>query len=330
MMRVISAVLLLGSFALGQNELDWAIREFHLGEYQSARKHLEGVLDKDPNNARARLFLALTRAGMGECSAVSEILFREYSSNTSPELKRLAGIALASCIDSQLKTEHPADADVLYQTARRHMRLWNDTLMEMFQKTPASYRVNQISGEVFETQGRYAEAAAEYRKAIAKNPKALDLHFRLGRALLLHDRNPNTLAEARREFEAEIALNAEDAAAEYQIGQILLAEGKRDIGLPHFERALKLRPDFMEAAIAVAKARVEAKQYSEAIRILESVVQKQPKSEAARYNLMLAYRNSGQMEKAQAQKAELDKLRAPESGEFNEFLKKLGEKGSQK
>jgi Tetratricopeptide repeat len=115
-MRVTSAVLRLGSLALGQNEVDRAIREFHLGEYQSARKHLEGVLDKDPNNARARLFLALTRAAMGGCSAVSEILFREYSSNVSPELKRLAGIALASCIDSRLKTEHPADADVLYQT----------------------------------------------------------------------------------------------------------------------------------------------------------------------------------------------------------------------
>ena len=225
-MRVISVLLLYCWLAAGQSALDQAIREFHSGEFQSARKRLEGLLTKDPNNGRARVFFALTRAGMGECSAVTPDLFREYSSNASAELKRLAGIALAGCIDSQLKTGHPADADVLYQTARRHMRLWNDTLMEMFQKTPASYRVNQISGEVFETQGRYAEAAAEYRKAVAKNPKALDLHFRLGRALLLHDRGPNTLEEARREFEGELALNAEDAAAEYQIGQILVAQGK--------------------------------------------------------------------------------------------------------
>jgi hypothetical protein len=42
---------------------------------------------------------------------------------------------------------------------------------------------------------------------------------------------------------------------------------------------------------------------------------------------MLAYRNSGQMEKAREQKAELDKMRTPTSGEFSEFLKKLGEKG---
>ena len=323
-MRAIS-IFLLASLAAGQSTLDQAIEDFHSGEYQSARKRLESVLDKDPKNDRARAFLALTRAGMGECSAVTQDLFREYSSNTSAPMKRLAGIALAGCIDSQLQAEQSTDADVLYQAARRHMRLWNDTLMEMFRKTPASYRVNQISGEVFETQGRYAEAAAEYRKAIAKNPKALDLHFRLGRALLLHDRAPTTLEEARREFEAEIALNAEDAAAEYQIAQILTAQGKPS--LPHYERALKLRPDFTEAMIAVAKARAEAKQYPEAIRLLESAVQRQPQSEAARYNLMLAYRNSGQMDKAREQKAELDRVRTPPSGEFSEFLKKLGEKG---
>ncbi len=117
----------------------------------------------------------------------------------------------------------PADADVLYQSARLHMKAWNDTLFEMFQKAPTSYRVNQISAEIFEIQGRYAEAAAEYRKAIEKNPAALNLHFRLGRALLLESHSPENLALARREFEAELALNPGDAVAEYEIGQILLA-----------------------------------------------------------------------------------------------------------
>ena len=83
--------------------------------------------------------------------------------------------------------------------------------------------MNQISAEIFEIQGRYAEAAAEYRKAIEKNSAALDLHFRLGRALLLESHSPENLALARREFEAELGLNPGDAVAEYEIGQILLA-----------------------------------------------------------------------------------------------------------
>ena len=41
---------------------------------------------------------------------------------------------------------------------------------------------------------------------------------------------------------------------------------------------------------------------------------------------MLAYRNSGQMDKARREKQELDKLQRPPEGEFTDFLKKLGEK----
>ena len=74
-MRVISAILVFAFFAAGQTELDQAVRQFHLGEYQSARTRLEGVLGKDPQNAPARLFLALTRAGMGECSAARRPCF---------------------------------------------------------------------------------------------------------------------------------------------------------------------------------------------------------------------------------------------------------------
>jgi tetratricopeptide (TPR) repeat protein len=326
MTRAISAVLFCVGLA-AQTPLEQAISEFHRGEYAAARKHLEAALQADGSNSRARVFLLLARAGSGDCATAD--LFREYSTNQSQELKRLSGLALSGCLDSQLKIEYPGDADVLYQSARRHMRQWNDTLAQMFEKTPASYRVNHISGEILETQGKFAEAAAEYRKAIAKNPKALDLHYRLGRALLLQDPSPPNLAAARAEFEAELALNRGDAAAEYQIGQILIAEGRREASLPRFERALQLRPDFTEALIAVGKSKLETKQFPEAIRLLETAVKQQPRSEAAHYNLMLAYRNSGQAEKARLQMIELNKVRQPPAGEFSDFLKKLGEKSPQ-
>jgi hypothetical protein len=55
----------------------------------------------------------------------------------------------------------------------------------------------------------------------------------------------------------------------------------------------------------------------------------QPANESAHYALMMAYRDSGQMEKAKAQKAELDRLQRPPEGEFTQFLKRLGEKPPQ-
>jgi tetratricopeptide (TPR) repeat protein len=196
----------------------------------------------------------------------------------------------------------------------------------MFQKTPGSYRVNQMSGEIFEIQGRYRDAAAEYRKAIEKNSSALDLHFRLGRALLMDSQGPDSLENARREFEAELSLNAGDAAAEYEVGQILIAQGKRDAAGARFERALALRPDFVEALIAVGRARLEDKRYDDAISLLNRAVKLQPRSEPAHYSLMMAYRNSGDLDAAKREKALLDQLQKPPEGEFTEFLKKLGEK----
>jgi tetratricopeptide (TPR) repeat protein len=335
-MRVISTALLLTAvLARAQDDpLQKGIAEFHRGQYAAA----EAWLEKAPDSPQRRTFLALTRAATGHCDTAQPDLAEQFANSADPELRRLAGLAVTQCqlaeghyddavpVLARLKALYPSDADVLYQCARLHMRAWNDTLYEMFRKTPSSYRVNQISAEVFEIQNRYAEAIAEYRKAIEKNPAALNLHFRLGRALLLESHSPDNLALARREFEAELALNPTDAVAEYELGQILLVSQQPAEALKRFERAVGLSPNFPEALQAVAKARIDAKQYPEAIILLEKVVRLQPANESAHYSLMLAYRNAGRTADAAREQAELDKLRQSPQGEFTDFLKRLGEK----
>jgi tetratricopeptide (TPR) repeat protein len=314
------------------------IEAFHRGRYVQARQMLEKVVSASPNDAVARTFLALTRAATGECDTARADLDRQFANNPEASLRRLAGIALVQCslsrnrladvwpVLDKLQKSFPNDADVLYETARVHMKAWNDAVFQMHQKTPASFRVNQLSGEIFETRARYPEAAAEYRKAIQKNPSALNLHFRLGRALLLQSHEPANLREARTEFEAELALNPSDAVAEYEVGQIYQAEQNPTLAAVRFEKAVTLDPAFAEALVALAKTKSDAKKYSEAIPLLERAVKLQPASEAAHYSLMLAYRNAGKMEDAQREKVVFDKLSRPPEGEFTEFLKKLGDK----
>ena len=65
------------------------------------------------------------------------------------------------------------------------------------------------------------------------------------------------------------------------------------------------------------------------IPLLERVVGMEPNNEAAHYSLMLAYRNSGQMDKARREQQELQKLQHPPEGEFSDFLKRLGERTPQ-
>jgi tetratricopeptide (TPR) repeat protein len=307
------------------------IAAFGRGDYKSARLSLE----RAPGDPRARLFLALTRAATGDCEAAIPDLAKGFSSG---EDHRLAGLALAQChisvkrfadagvVVAQLEKQFPADADVLYVSADYHMKAWNDAIYRMYQNAPSSYRVDQLSAEVFETQGKYAEAIAEYRKAIEKNPRAINLHYRLGRALLQQSHDPAILDQARREFEAELSLNPSDAVAEYQVAQILTAKQDKAQAAAHFERAAELRPDFPEALIAVAKLRSDAKRFADAIALLERAVKIQPRNETAHYSLMLAYRNAGRAADAQREKAEIEKLQKPPEGEFTDFLKRLGDK----
>jgi tetratricopeptide (TPR) repeat protein len=333
-MRVISTAAIFVCLLHAQTTAD-GVDAFRRGEYAKARAILE---ESDPADATARTFLALSRAATGSCDAVRPDLEQQFNSTSDAALRRLAGLALVQCALAQnrfsdafpilqsLEKSHPGDPDVLYESARFHMKAWNDVVLQMYQKTPASFRVNQLSGEIFEIQGRFGEAAAEYRKAIQKNPAALNLHFRLGRALLLESHDPAKLAEARKEFEAELALNPSDSVAEYQIGQILAAEQHSAEAAQHFEKAVALNPEFAEALVALAKTRTEAHKDADAVPLLERAIRLQPTSESAHYSLMMAYRNTGRTEDAQREKAVFDKLTKPPEGEFTEFLKKLGDK----
>ena len=338
-MRVISslALLVIAPMLAAQSVAD-ALDAYHRGHYAQAREMFEKIVSVSPNDDQARTFLALSRAATGGCSSAARDLKQQFNKNIDPTMRRLAGIGFVQCalaankledawpVLDQLQEKFPSDADVLYQTARVHMKAWNDAVFQMYQKTPASFRVNQLSGEIFETQGRYRDAAAEYRKAIEKNQAALNLHYRLGRALLLESHDPANLREARKEFEAELALNPDDAVSHYQVGQILLAEQNSAGAAARFERAVSLSPDFPEALVALAKTKSDAKKYKEAIPLLERAVKLQPASESAHYSLMIAYRNDGRMQDAQREKSVLDKLERPPEGEFTDFLKKLGEK----
>src|SRR5580698_9351737 len=200
----LSVLALFGAALLSAqtNPVADGIAAFNRGDYKAARVNLE----RSPADPQARLFLALTKAATGGCEAAVPELAKGFSSG---ENRRLAGLALAQChiaakrfaeagvVVAQLEKQFPADADVLYVSANYHMKAWNDAIYRMYQKAPSSYRVDQLSAEVFETQGKYTEAIAEYRKAIAKNPKGVNLHYCLGRALLQQSHDPAALEEAR-------------------------------------------------------------------------------------------------------------------------------------
>jgi len=327
----ISVLLLLAvSLGAGRSAREEGIAAFKDGRYSVALAKLKGLHDQT-----ATVFFALTEAALDNCKAALPGLTANI---TDPVLYRLAGLAAAKCYSAsgddaaafsllqRLERKFPSDPDVLYLSAKLHMKAFNDATFAMFQRTPASYRVHELSAEIFEVENRYSDAVAEYRKAIELNPNAPELHFRLGRAILLQSHNPDALEQAAAEFNSELKLSPEDGACEFQLGQIAQVQGKTPDAQSHFERALSLSPNFIQALIALGKLDTQEKHYGNAISLLSRAAALQPANETAHYALLTAYRDSGQMDKAQSEKAILDKLQKPPEGEFSEFLKKLGEK----
>jgi tetratricopeptide (TPR) repeat protein len=325
----ISVLVLLAVVAQTQG-----IDAFREGRLKDARVELEKSVAAHPDDATARAFLAMTKAAQKDCADA----VHAFQTQGDDQLARLAGIAAVECLSatdraggassliSAVLARFPSDPDALYESAKIHRKAWDAAVLGLYQKAPASFRVNQISAEVFETEGKYGEAAAQYEKAIEKAPTALNLHYRLGRCLLLVSQSPENLEKARAQFEAELELNRADAVAKYQVAQILAAQQKPEEARKWFEEALALKPDFAEAMIAVGRLRASDKKYAEAAQLFERAAALQPDNEAAHYNLMLAYRDLGRNDDAMKQKKILDTLQKPPEGEFTEFLKKIGEK----
>lgn len=332
----ISFVSLLLFAVLTSSVRDQGIAAFNEGRYSAALPQLQQAA-KDPSDTTAATFLGLTQAALGDCQTALPSLTAQLN-NADAALGRLAGIAAFKCASAlgqnskafelleALLRKYPNDADVLYLAAKAHMKAFNDATYLMFQRTPASYRVRELSAEIFEIGNRYTDAIGEYRKAIELNPNAPELHYRLGRAILLDAHNAEAYAKASAEFQAELKISPEDAACEFQIAQINRVQGDPESAKVHLERAVALSPDFTRALVALGRMYAQEKRYDKAIPLLAKATRVEPDNEAAHYALMTAYRDTGDMEKAKREKETLDKLQKPPDGEFSNFLKKLGEK----
>ena len=326
----LTCLLSVGLPARADELFEDGLRLFDSGEYAAAKQRFA-----ESSDPRASTLEAIVDASLGQCpQAIARL---EEADTQDLTVAKLAGLALARCAIAEERFDAALDAlvslpdnlsddpDVLYETARLYLKGWNGAVEDMFASAPASFRVNQLSAEIFEIQGRYDDAVREYRKAIEKAPATLNLHYRLGRALLMRSHEPEALSEALEEFQTELQLNPRDAVAEFQVGQILQVLGRPSEALPHFERAVSLDGEFPEALVALAKERSRLEQYDEAISLLERALALHPESEPAHYSLMLAYRNAGRREDARRIQQALEELQSPSEGEFSDFLRRIGE-----
>ena len=254
---------------------------------------------------------AATLAETGRCRDALPLLRKALGRIDDGELKRRVGVAgvrcsmtandagLAVTFLSYLNREFPHDPAVLYLSSHVYSDLSIRASNELLATAPGSAEVHELNAEALETMGKWKEAADEYRAILAKNPRMPGIHYRLGRLLLSQSDAPATVKDdAKREFEQELAVDPNNAGAEFVLGELARQAEQWPDAIAHFSRATKLDTSFADAYIGLGRSLLGAGKGAEAIPPLEAAEKLQPDSPVVHFQLATAYRRAGRKEDA--------------------------------
>jgi Tfp pilus assembly protein PilF len=147
-------------------------------------------------------------------------------------------------------TKSSADSETLGRDFRRKSHTEDvAAYTKLLREDPDNPLRHDAVGDLYLEDGRFDDAIAQYRTAIALNPQSAPTHYNLGYALSARGR----AAEAMVEFREALRIDPDYAQAHNNLGALLELEGRRDEALEHFRRAVAIRPDQIDARINLAQ-----------------------------------------------------------------------------
>ncbi len=304
------------------------------GRLHEAAEALQKALAIDPSAGRAELFLALSRADLGQCNDAEPVLSKNFEQQPKGNLQRVTGLALLACSAraadpvpavrtvAKLRQLYPDDPDVLYESAELFTRLWNQSAGELIARHPESYRVHELAGEVYEAQNNYDQAIREYALALQQQTALPQLHYRIGQ-LYLRKGDPDADEKAMAEFQKEKTISPQSAVVDLAMADIEMHRHALDQAKPLYEQAAQLDPSLIEARIGLAKILLELRQTDAAVTELQAITSEHPDSAAAHYVLMTAYRQQRKLDKAAAELAIFNRLQSEKGESFQGRLDAL-------
>ena len=258
---------------------------------------------------------AVTLAESGHCVEALPLLRKSVRQVADRDAKKHIGLLGLNCAMTHnaasdamdflavLEREFPRDPEVLYAATHAFSDLSLRASQDLVREAPFSYQIHLLNAEALETQGKTQEAAAEYQKILDINPMLPGIHARLGRVLLSGQPTPEAVAQAKKNFEDELAINPNDPTAEYVLGELAKQADDLSGAIEHYSRAAKLDANFAEAYLGLGSALVDTKQFTEAIPPLETYEKLAPDSPTGHYQLALAYNGAGRREDANREAA---------------------------
>lgn len=290
-------------------------------KYPQASAEFESALKLKPELVKAEDLLGLSEARSGHLDRALPLLEKTFGRHEKNEFRREAGILLVDLFKAVLQPErarqtldtlrrdYPANQEVLYVAYRTYSEMAGKALADLVHAAPDSAHLHQVAGELLDSEGDFPHAVEQYQKALEKDPSLPGVHRALGVALMNSSQDDATIEKARNEFERELGINPDDAPSEYQLGEIFWRKHDAEQAVKHYSRAAKLRPNFVDALVALGKVWTFHDRAQEAANVLREAVKIDPGNEVAHYRLAQAYHKLGQKPESERELAEFRKLR---------------------
>jgi cytochrome c-type biogenesis protein CcmH/NrfG len=199
-----------------------------------------------------------------------------------------------------LEQQQPQNPDLLYAAYRVNSELVARSMAALALTAPNSAQMHAVIAREDAMQNNNQDAIAEYRKALALDPKLPGVHYELAE-LLSFSSDTKQQAEAASFFHASLKANPRDEISLVAIGNMALMQGNFKQAKGYFQRALKVNPEDEEANLGLAKAFMDMDQFRPAKPYLMKAIQLDPASVSAHFRLATLYRIAGRRQESHEQ-----------------------------
>jgi len=173
-----------------------------------------------------------------------------------------------------------------------------EQMQMLLARFPNSINWRSRLASLFEAQGKWDEAIAELRKVRAIAPQqAATICFDIGTVLLRSGKH----AEAAEQFREALAIRPNYAKAVNSLGACLYLQGDLAEAMEHFRRAMELDPKLASAYSNVGMALLKQGKIDEAERQYRQLVEMDPQNVDAHHALAVILRKRGKPDQAVAQ-----------------------------
>jgi tetratricopeptide (TPR) repeat protein len=301
---------------------------FQQGKFAQAVQALREAIRLKPGLPKTEALLAMSLSELGKYEEALPALTKAFSDPSDRVLRRMAGLHLqrtytglsrdADAVEVALRLSrlYPDDAEVLYHSGRLFANFAYLQTMRLAAVAPDSMWLHLAAGEANQSQGLYEAAIREYQHVIAAAPRRPGIRLRLGRALLERSATSGSsddARQARRAFEEELALDATNANAAYELAEMRRKAGELEPARVLFEQAVAAYPGFDDAQVGLGRTLIALARPAEALDHLRAAIKSNPANDVAYYQLGQAYKSLGNVPEQEKALAEFNRLRTADS-----------------